>query len=472
MALSDSPSKVSDSAKTKKSRKFSFSLPKDVCPKTFALFVVYGVGAWVTINGIFSELPLIVNDLPESWAIASYITLIIQIANIGPVLYLLFQQRIGLYHGNVIVLLLGALAMCFLGFFWNQTSSISGSRHSEALFILVFFAALADCTTSVIFWPFVALFHHDYVAAITAGEGLSGLLASVATWIQNAPSSGLLFSPMVYFFILAFFLICSLLAFLFLERIPASANQRRKDNLPLNSLDPGLPAAPTNINEKETGAADGVNDVLQDSDSTALLPSASRTGASALVRLRWSTVLPYGATVAWISFCQNGMKPSIMSYATLPYGTAAYHWSTNLALTLDPLCAALCLLVSVSPVVLWLLTLCWTAIMAFLLALALLSPSPPAACGPFLVVFLSALASGLMAFTKCSCVQFIQRLHTAHSKHTTPLAQILGQRNYSLARLVTEGALPTLLGLCVQIGSLVGALLFFVLVNHTSLFGQ
>lgn len=56
---------------------------------TFILFVLLGIGSWITINGVlvvlrmlkfsnifmigvFAELPLIVNDLPEGWAIGNY----------------------------------------------------------------------------------------------------------------------------------------------------------------------------------------------------------------------------------------------------------------------------------------------------------------------------------------------------------------------------------------------------------------
>lgn len=203
------------------------------------------------------------------------------------------------------------------------------------------------------------------------------------------------------------------------------------------------------------------------------------------------------------------MKPSIMSYATLPYGQAAYHWATNVALTLDPAFAAVCLLIEVSTGTLWLLTLVWTGCMAFLLVLALLSPTPPAACGPFLVVFVASLASGLMAFTKvhvlplhataalaapsdvilpapklwlalvvklnpmqCICARFIQRLHAQYSTRSTPLLQLLSRGRSSLRNLCVDGALPTLLGLFVQLGSLVGAILFFVLVNHTTMFHE
>jgi hypothetical protein len=32
---------------------------------TFGLFVVFGVTSWITINGVFAQLPLLVTDLPE-----------------------------------------------------------------------------------------------------------------------------------------------------------------------------------------------------------------------------------------------------------------------------------------------------------------------------------------------------------------------------------------------------------------------
>jgi hypothetical protein len=50
----------------------------------YALFVVLGLGSWITINGIFAELPLFVNDTPEGWALGSYLGLVIQLANLGP----------------------------------------------------------------------------------------------------------------------------------------------------------------------------------------------------------------------------------------------------------------------------------------------------------------------------------------------------------------------------------------------------
>lgn len=51
------------------------------------LFLVFGVSAWAAINGLWVESPLLVRHLPEAWNLASYIVILTQIANIGPVGY-------------------------------------------------------------------------------------------------------------------------------------------------------------------------------------------------------------------------------------------------------------------------------------------------------------------------------------------------------------------------------------------------
>lgn len=47
------------------------------------LAVFFGIGAWISVNGLWVELPLLVAELPEGWALPSYMSIVIQIANIG-----------------------------------------------------------------------------------------------------------------------------------------------------------------------------------------------------------------------------------------------------------------------------------------------------------------------------------------------------------------------------------------------------
>ena len=46
--------------------------------------IFHGTGLWV-------ELPLMVPFLPEGWTLASYLSAIVQIANLGPITYSIYQ---------------------------------------------------------------------------------------------------------------------------------------------------------------------------------------------------------------------------------------------------------------------------------------------------------------------------------------------------------------------------------------------
>jgi len=54
---------------------------------TFLFVCLFAMSSWIDINGVWVEVPLLVNELPESWNLPSYIVIIIQIANVGPLVY-------------------------------------------------------------------------------------------------------------------------------------------------------------------------------------------------------------------------------------------------------------------------------------------------------------------------------------------------------------------------------------------------
>jgi len=62
------------------------------------LALLFGVSAWIAINGLWQQTPILVNKLPESWNLASYITLITQLANVGPLIYSLLKK---FFHSQV-----------------------------------------------------------------------------------------------------------------------------------------------------------------------------------------------------------------------------------------------------------------------------------------------------------------------------------------------------------------------------------
>ena len=44
------------------------------------LAVLFGISSWISINGLWVELPMLVNELPEGWALPSYLSIIVQVS--------------------------------------------------------------------------------------------------------------------------------------------------------------------------------------------------------------------------------------------------------------------------------------------------------------------------------------------------------------------------------------------------------
>lgn len=157
---------------------------------THLLVCTFGMGSWVAINGLWVELPLLVTELPEGWNLPSYLTVIIQLANVGPLLFtLLHHFRPGhLSEVPVIftVLGVGTVACILFAFLWNFTSWMLGGHHSITFMVLTFFLALVDCTSSVTFLPFMSRLPTHYLTTFFVGEGFSGLLPALVALAQGS----------------------------------------------------------------------------------------------------------------------------------------------------------------------------------------------------------------------------------------------------------------------------------------------
>ena len=69
-----------------------------------------------------------------------------------------------------IIITIGAAACLLLAFFWQETSVIAGKEHSTALLSLSTCLALVDCTSSVVFLPYMSVFKPQYMTAYYIGE--------------------------------------------------------------------------------------------------------------------------------------------------------------------------------------------------------------------------------------------------------------------------------------------------------------
>ncbi|XP_028630802.1 solute carrier family 52, riboflavin transporter, member 3 [Grammomys surdaster] len=449
---------------------------------THLLVCVFGMGSWVAINGLWVELPLLVTELPEAWYLPSYLTVVIQLANIGPLLVTLMHRfRPGcLSEVPVIFLILctGTAACILLAFLWNMTSWIQGRQHSVAFIVLTFFLALVDCTSSVTFLPFMSQLPTYYLTTFFIGEGLSGLLPALVALVQGSgittcvnatetpgttlnpvtmmetpitqgtlsPSLSPLtwhlesrylaprFSPLLFFLVLSFLMGCCLVAFFLLQRQPwgrqGSIEDLLHSQVTLHSIRP-----------RDT----------EDTSSLGTPVSSPGKGSveTSVASLRPAQLAFIYSVVAFVNALTNGVLPSVQTYSCLPYGPVAYHLSATLSSVASPLaCFLPIFLPNRSLLFLGLLTVLGTGFGAYNMAMAAMSPCPVLQGhwgGEVLIVLSWVLFAACLSYVKVM------------------LGVIL--RDRSRSALLWCGA-------AVQLGSLIGALLMFPLVNVLRLFSS
>ncbi|NWZ26518.1 S52A3 protein, partial [Asarcornis scutulata] len=433
---------------------------------THLLACVFGTGSWVAINGLWVELPLLVRVLPEQWDLPSYITIIIQMANVGP-LFVTLMHRFwpGLLKEVAVIYVvvsLGVVACLLLAFLWNQTSLIAGTPHSTAFLVLTFFLALVDCTSSVTFLPFMMQLEPQYLTTFFIGEGLSGLIPALIALGQGSGISSCVnvthrvnvtsgntteespdfqmetrylpanFSTLLFFLLMTGMMVACLVAFFFLARQPKVWELSQQQLFPSTIILSSFDRIP------EDGAGSGRGGGCPCPKKTKRpMEDHLETASHPLAKLAFIYLL-----IAWVSSLTNGVLPSVQSYSCLPYGNAAYHLSATLSSMANPLaCIVAMFLPGRSLALLGALTLAGTAFGAYNMAIAVMSPCPllqQSQWGDVVIVLSWVLFTGTLSYVKVMA------------------GVILRSRSHSA--LVWYGAVE-------QLGSLLGALLMFPLVN-------
>ncbi|KAM4611180.1 solute carrier family 52, riboflavin transporter, member 3 [Discoglossus pictus] len=424
------------------------------------LACIFGSGAWVAINGLWVELPLIVNYLPEGWYLPSYLTIIIQLANIGPIVITLMHKWRPKKLNEVAVIYtiisLGIVASFLLAFFWKYTTWIAGSLRSTAFLVLTFFLSLVDCTSSVTFLPFMMQLEAKYMTTYFIGEGLSGLIPGVLSLVQGVgmikcvnitedlsndthhqrtidtqylPAK---FSVQVFLFLLFVLMIFCLVAFIFLTRLS------KKDGS--NSF---LLQSSATLGSRSTVGGEDNPCGLERHESP-----ATQTGhlppdfGSNIVKYSCGQYALIYFLIAWVNALTNGVLPSVQTYSCMPYGNLAYHLAAALGAIANPLA---CLVAMFAPcrslLVLALVSLVGTGFGAYNMMTAVMSPCPilqGTSWGVALIVISWIFFIGMLSYVKVM------------------MGVIL--RSQSHSALVYCGA-------TVQLGSMIGALVMFPLVN-------
>ncbi|XP_045063851.1 LOW QUALITY PROTEIN: riboflavin transporter 2-like [Coregonus clupeaformis] len=439
---------------------------------THVLACLFGMGSWVAINGVWVELPVIVPEIPEGWYLPSYLTVLIQMANVGPLFVTLMHRfRPGKLDERPVIYSivgLGVVATFLLAFLWKHTVPLAGATHSVPLLVLCFLLSVVDCTSSVTFLPFMMRLGPQYLTTYFVGEGLSGLVPAVVALVQgvgvvhcqNATvangtlginstvgASGELhaqyqsanFSAQVFFLFLSAMMVVCLAAFLLLNHHPAVARERKREHyfnrgLAEEKSDQALSLSHRPPEEKPMiSSPDGPQRARR-----------SSFGMGFYSRLEVAFIF---VVLAWVNALTNAVLPSVQSYSCLPYGNQAYHLAATMAAVANPVACFIAMFLPLrSLVLIGLLTIVGTGFGTYIMAMAALSPCPllvHSASGTALIVI-----AWILFVLTLSYVKVI-------------IGVILRDEGHSA--LVWCGAV-------VQLGSMLGALSMFPLVSVYGLF--
>lgn len=323
---------------------------------THILACLFGMGSWVAINGMWVELPLVVPKIPEGWYLPSYLTVLIQMANIGPLFITLMHRfRPGVLDERPVIYSivgLGIVATFLLAFFWQHTVMVGGTLRSVPLLLLSFLLSVVDCTSSVTFLPFMMRLRPQYLTTYFAGEGLSGLVPALVALIQgvgvvhcqnatqnantSTPADGGLeaiyqpakFSVQIFFVFLSAMMVVCLVAFILLNYHPAVARERKNDLYFSEDLTSGKREQSLSLHAQTP----------EQKPMICPLESVRNEPKSSFGRGTYST-LEVGfifIVLAWVNALTNAVLPSVQSYSCLPYGNKAYHLAATMAAVANP----------------------------------------------------------------------------------------------------------------------------------------
>lgn len=346
-----------------------------------SLAVLFGVGSWIGINGMFVQLPLLVKSAPEAWSLPSYMSVAVQVANLGPITYALHRKflptKLNDNYWIFTMLLLGTVSPLLMSFFYDHVSFINNKPHSVVFLSLVFLTSIVGCTSSVLFFPFMRHFKEIYLISYLIGEGLSGFLPSILALAQgiggnpecvmnglnknNPKFSDPRFSTQIFFIVLSLISFISFCSFLLLTKLKVCKNEL----VPISKVDE------TNNKYQLQSRNKGQTDI----EYSETISNNSLSNGMTMSKLKSINLL---VLMSMACAFGNGIFPSIQSYSCLPYGNTAYHLAVTLGSMANPVACFLAVFLprTSSRAVSLLATVC-ALFISYALATSVLSPRPP-----------------------------------------------------------------------------------------------
>ncbi|XP_063709311.1 riboflavin transporter 2-like [Culicoides brevitarsis] len=376
-----------------------------ICPFFF------GISSWIGIYATYTQMPIIVKTAPEGWNLPSYIVVMVQLGNLGPLLYHFLQKHRPVKNSYLIygMLTLGFCASLVFSQLWDVTVTIFNSERSLFLMMSVLMFSLLACTSSVLFMPYMGRFPASYIVQYYTGMSCGGLTCAFLALLQGTGSDEESqmeidqpnFSVSTFLFIVTGIIFVSFVAFYLMETLEIFKKQFAIDEdkkLEVKKLSP--------INFK-------------------------------------SFLLLYGLLAALI----NATIPSILSYATLPFGSSTYHYTLTVVYIMEPLAYIFGNFIPHSSIrAVWIVAFIPVLPCTYLMINAVMSPYPwllGTKIGEILPIILWTIVKMSNAFVTISLMSIFR---------------------------VQGGKSLVNIGSCGQIGSFLGTVNIFCLVNFTDIF--
>lgn len=342
------------------------------------LAILFGIGSWIGVNSVYLQLPLFVAHAPEGWSLPSYLVIVIQLANIGPLAYTIVQKyskhKLNDSHIIYALYLIGLLATICMIALYKEVVFVAGEKRSVALFATTFAFALVGCTSSVLFMPYMGRFKEMYLITYLVGEGLSGFLPSLMTLIQGVGGNTVcvtnpenldekvqftpdpLFGTDVFFGLIILLISCSGISFVLLNTMRYCKNEYATVTIGYGN------DYRYEDDEIKIDSIKSTNSIINDDPKV-------------LSRNKYIFLM---FMMAFVSMFGSGIFPSIQSYSCLPYGNLAYHLTVTLSSIANPIACFMAVFLphkSIKHIIL--LSLLTALITTYALATAVLSPNPP-----------------------------------------------------------------------------------------------
>ncbi|CAF0855762.1 unnamed protein product [Rotaria sordida] len=337
---------------------------------TAFLITIFALSTWLDVNGVWVELPLIVNQAPEGWALPSYLTLAIAISNIGPLIIILlkvfFKERLNERIFIYIEIIVGIISCILMAQYWNKTHYFAGQQRSVIFIVLVFLLGTLDTTSTVTYADYMKRYNSKLLNALYFGESLTSLVPSLLASIQGVGGEPICrenstypeyssprFSVQIYFWIFVGIIFLSLCAFLILEYSTITKSHRvafvyQRPRIS-SSYELSIQLEPKSITLTEPS-------------------SMTKNGYYSLLIIAFLS-----------SIILFGILPSIGTYAVLPYSQRAYYISSIILPISNPLSVLIGLFIRsiLKYISIFILFTFATCVSLYVIIVAFLSPCPP-----------------------------------------------------------------------------------------------